>query len=117
MPERKRQVPSASTNMRLGEPSPGMVTVVTVASRAGGRGRMAAEHAAIFLDLKRRWSLQGLKFLREKFAETKANKQMFGEVDSCCTEGDEGALDSCVPEVQVELALAPLSTGGKKEKW
>jgi hypothetical protein len=32
----------------------------------------------------RQWSLRGLKFAREKFAETEANKQTFGEVDSCC---------------------------------
>ena len=87
----KRRVPSPSTNMPSGVPSPGMVTVVTVASRAEGRGRLGAEHAAIVcedlscgVDLKRRWSLRGLMFLKEKFAKTKVNQQTFGEVDSCC---------------------------------
>ncbi len=28
------------------------------------------------------WNLRGLKFVREEFAETKANEQTFGEVDS-----------------------------------
>jgi hypothetical protein len=46
--ELKRRVPSPNTNMPLGLPSPGMVTVVTVASRAAGCARLAAEHAAIF---------------------------------------------------------------------
>jgi hypothetical protein len=91
LPELKRRVPSASTKMPLGEPSPGMLTVVTVASRAAWRARLAAERAAISLDVKLRWGFEtavelarALKFLREKFAETEANKQTFGEVDSCC---------------------------------
>ena len=46
--ELKRRVPSPSTNMPVGIPSPGMVTVVTVASRAAGRARLGAEDAAIF---------------------------------------------------------------------
>jgi hypothetical protein len=43
------------------------------------------------LDLKLRWGFEtavelprALKFLTEEFAETEANKQTFGEVDSCC---------------------------------
>jgi hypothetical protein len=51
-------------------------------------------------DLKRQWSLRGLKFLREKLAETEANKQTFGEVDSCCAGLDEGALYSCAQDAE-----------------
>ena len=68
--ELKRRVPSPSTNMPMGYPSPGMVTVVTVASRAAGR--LAAEHAAISARiwdggvLKPRRSLRGLKVLKRE---------------------------------------------------
>jgi hypothetical protein len=61
-------------------------------------------------DLKRQWSLRLLKFLREKFAETEANKQTFGEVDSCCAGGSTKALDSCV-----QVQRAPTRGREKKE--
>jgi hypothetical protein len=48
--ELKRRVPSPNTNRPSGLPSPGMVTVVTVASRAAGRARLGAEYAAIFAE-------------------------------------------------------------------
>jgi hypothetical protein len=42
-------------------------------------------------DVKLRWGFEtaeelarALKFLTEEFAESKANKQTLGEVDSCC---------------------------------
>ncbi len=48
LPELKRRVPSSSTNRPSGVPSPGMVTVVTVASRVTGRALLEADPADIF---------------------------------------------------------------------
>ncbi len=48
LPELKRRVPSPSTNRPSVAPSPGMVTVVTVASKEEGRTRLEAEPAVIF---------------------------------------------------------------------
>ena len=56
--ELQRRVPSPSTKMPLAPPSPGMVTVDTVASRTEGRARLAAVHSAIFARICDGWGFK-----------------------------------------------------------
>jgi aminoglycoside N3'-acetyltransferase len=58
---------------------------------------------------------RALKFLREKFAENKANKQTFSWVDSCCAWGSR--KERCTAARKMEGALQDRNKKERKKKW
>jgi hypothetical protein len=93
-PELRRRAPSPSTKMPKNSTSPGMVTVVTVASRTVRRARLTAKHAVIFERvgfLRLRWSLEASVSQERSLLKPKSNKQTFDEVDLCCAGGSTKA--------------------------